>query len=362
MMSQTIDQKLIIVTNSGVNGGSFIIDYQVKGTNLSASRTLASLNADILYDSTSLRFNGSCEWLQQISMVNGYSQNAQSNASELDNHRAIRITVTGDEVNNSQGINGYNIENQYVTFVRINFIIVNQTSNATLMIKNVTNQAGLFSNPNNLPNSFEITNIALSDPILINEAPLPVKLISFTSSVNTNKVRLTWKTATEQNNKGFEIERKYKNENWISAGFINGMGNSNTEQEYKFDDKNLNSGSYNYRIKQIDYNGNHQYHNLSETVNVGAPKNFAVSQNYPNPFNPTTKIDFEVPLDSKVNITLFDISGKEIQTLLNEKKSAGYYSVAFNAVNLSSGTYFYRISGENGDRMFSETKKMTLIK
>ncbi|HEY5533969.1 MAG TPA: T9SS type A sorting domain-containing protein [Ignavibacteria bacterium] len=362
MMSQTIDQKLIIVTNSGVNGGSFIIDYQVKGTNLSASRTLASLNADILYDSTSLRFNGSCEWLQQISMVNGYSQNAQSNASELDNHRAIRITVTGDEVNNSPGINGYNIENQYVTFVRINFIIVNQTSNATLMIKNVTNQAGLFSNPNNLPNSFEITNIALSDPILINEAPLPVKLISFTSSVNTNKVRLTWKTATEQNNKGFEIERKYKNENWISAGFINGMGNSNTEQEYKFDDKNLNSGSYNYRIKQIDYNGNHQYHNLSETVNVGAPKNFAVSQNYPNPFNPTTKIDFEVPLDSKVNITLFDISGKEIQTLLNEKKSAGYYSVAFNAVNLSSGTYFYRISGENGDRMFSETKKMTLIK
>jgi hypothetical protein len=362
MMSQTIDQRLLLVTNSGINGGNFIVDYQVKGTNLSASRTLASLNTDIIYDTTSLKFNGCSEWLPQISVANGYSQNAQSNASELDNHRAIRITVTGDEVNNSTGINGYNIENQYVTFVRINFIILNQTANATLLIKNITNQAGLFANPNNLPNSFEITNIALSDPVLINDSPLPVKLISFTSSVNTNKVRLTWKTATEQNNKGFEIERKYKNENWISAGFINGKGNSNTEQEYKFDDKNLNSGSYNYRIKQIDYNGNYQYHNLSETVNVGAPKNFAVSQNYPNPFNPTTKIDFEVPLDSKVNITLFDISGKEVQTLLNEKKSAGYYSVAFNAVNLSSGTYFYRISGENGDRMFSETKKMTLIK
>jgi hypothetical protein len=362
MMSQTIDQRLLLVTNSGINGGNFIVDYQVKGTNLSASRTLASLNTDIIYDTTLLKFNGCSEWLPQISVANGYSQNAQSNASELDNHRAIRITVTGDEVNNSPGINGYNIENQYVTFVRINFIILNQTANATLLIKNITNQAGLFANPNNLPNSFEITNIALSDPILINDAPLPVKLISFTSSVNTNKVRLTWKTATEQNNKGFEIERKYKNENWISAGFINGKGNSNTEQEYKFDDKNLNSGSYNYRIKQIDYNGNYQYHNLSETVNVGAPKNFSVSQNYPNPFNPTTKIDFEVPLDSKVNITLFDISGKEVQTLLNEKKSAGYYSVAFNAVNLSSGTYFYRISGENGDRMFSETKKMTLIK
>jgi hypothetical protein len=362
MMSQTIDQRLLLVTNSGINGGNFIVDYQVKGTNLSASRTLASLNTDIIYDTTLLKFNGCSEWLPQISVANGYSQNAQSNASELDNHRAIRITVTGDEVNNSTGINGYNIENQYVTFVRINFIILNQTANATLLIKNITNQAGLFANPNNLPNSFEITNIALSDPVLINDSPLPVKLISFTSSVNTNKVRLTWKTATEQNNKGFEIERKYKNENWISAGFINGKGNSNTEQEYKFDDKNLNSGSYNYRIKQIDYNGNYQYHNLSETVNVGAPKNFAVSQNYPNPFNPTTKIDFEVPLDSKVNITLFDISGKEVQTLLNEKKSAGYYSVAFNAVNLSSGTYFYRISGENGDRMFSETKKMTLIK
>jgi len=88
------------------------------------------------------------------------------------------------------------------------------------------------------------------------------------------------------------------------------------------------------------------------------PKNFAVKQNYPNPFNPTTVIQYAVPKESEVSLVIYDILGKEVVTLVNGRKSAGRYSVNFNALNLPSGIYFYRLQA--GD--FSETKKMALLK
>ncbi len=88
------------------------------------------------------------------------------------------------------------------------------------------------------------------------------------------------------------------------------------------------------------------------------PDRYFLSQNYPNPFNPSTTIDFELPSDGKVSLIIYDISGKEIERLVNEFKSAGYYSFNFNASNLASGMYFYMISANE----FRLTKKMVLIK
>jgi len=88
------------------------------------------------------------------------------------------------------------------------------------------------------------------------------------------------------------------------------------------------------------------------------PNEFSLSQNYPNPFNPSTKINFSIPKNGFVTLKIFDILGKEVMTLVNEQKTAGTYDVQFNAVNFSSGTYFYRI--ESGD--FKDIKKMLLIK
>ncbi|QQS60527.1 T9SS type A sorting domain-containing protein [Candidatus Falkowbacteria bacterium] len=93
----------------------------------------------------------------------------------------------------------------------------------------------------------------------------------------------------------------------------------------------------------------------SQTV---LPKDFKLTQNYPNPFNPSTKINYELPSDGIVSIKLFNVSGKEVATLVNEVKTAGYYTVTFNASNLPSGAYFYRLEAES----FIETKKMLLIK
>ncbi|MFZ1321262.1 MAG: T9SS type A sorting domain-containing protein [Ignavibacteria bacterium] len=195
---------------------------------------------------------------------------------------------------------------------------------------------------------------------------LPVELTSFTSSVINSVVVLNWGTSSELNNSGFDIERSdvkgQTSKVWTKIGSVTGNGTSTVGHNYSYTDRNLSSGTYSYRLKQIDFNGNFEYFNLSNEVNIGIPTKFELSQNYPNPFNPSTKINYDLPVDGKVSLIIFDLSGKEVKTLVNEVKTAGYYTVNFNGANLSSGVYFYRINLEGQGISFAEIKKMTLIK
>jgi trimeric autotransporter adhesin len=197
--------------------------------------------------------------------------------------------------------------------------------------------------------------------------PLPVELTSFTASIDRRDVHLNWTTASEMNNSGFIVERTLvRSENtpaeWINTGFVEGNGTTNETQNYSFTDRGLNSGKYNYRLKQIDYNGNFEYFNLSGEVVIGVPDKFDLSQNYPNPFNPTTKINFDLPFDSKVMMKIFDITGREIITLVNEVHEAGYYTVTFDSKGIASGVYFYRIIAEGNSQQFVKTKRMILVR
>ncbi|HEY6437652.1 MAG TPA: T9SS type A sorting domain-containing protein, partial [Ignavibacteriaceae bacterium] len=186
---------------------------------------------------------------------------------------------------------------------------------------------------------------------------LPVELVSFTADFLDNKVRLRWQTATEINNYGFEVERKLNENDWNSLGFVEGYGNSSSPKAYLFTDNTLVGGSkFQYRLKQIDTDGQFKYSDIVEVEIL--PDRFDLFQNYPNPFNPTTKIRYQLPVESKVVIKIYDILGSEVVTLLNEEKEPGSYEVEFNATSLSSGTYIYRIVA--GD--FVEMKKMVLMK
>lgn len=189
---------------------------------------------------------------------------------------------------------------------------------------------------------------------------LPVELSSFVSTIQRNSVTLKWETSSEINNSGFEIERKLTDNNeWTKIAFVNGFGNSNELKSYNYKDNSLNTGNYNYRLKQIDYNGNFEYFELANEVIIGVPLQFELSQNYPNPFNPSTKINFSLPVDGNVKLDVFDISGKLVKTLINnEFKPANYYTVEFNGADFSSGTYFYTIQSGNN----VETRKMVLVK
>jgi hypothetical protein len=188
---------------------------------------------------------------------------------------------------------------------------------------------------------------------------LPVELSSFTASPNNRDLYLNWSTLTESNNSGFDIERKaFTTDNWTKVGFVTGNGTSSVPHDYTFCDRNLTSGIYTYRLKQTDFNGNYEYHNLNGEVIIGVPKSLQLIQNYPNPFNPSTTISFELPVEGKVTLKVFNTSGKEVAVLVNEERSAGYYSVNFDASNLSSGVYYCRLEANEVIRVM----KMAVVK
>ncbi|MFA5403789.1 MAG: T9SS type A sorting domain-containing protein [Ignavibacteria bacterium] len=189
---------------------------------------------------------------------------------------------------------------------------------------------------------------------------MPIELISFTSLVEKNIVRLRWITGKEINNTGFSIERTSSGspENWQNIGFLKGKGTSNYTITYEFTDRNLLQGKYKYRLKQTDYNGNFEYYYLTGEVIVGIPAKYELMQNYPNPFNPSTSISYALPKDGFVNLKIYDVLGREIKTLINEFKKANVYSIEVDASNLSSGIYYYKINVAG----YTDIKKMMYIK
>jgi hypothetical protein len=197
----------------------------------------------------------------------------------------------------------------------------------------------------------------------IPDPALPVELTSFTATSSNSSTILVWKTATEVNNYGFEVLRRVVSNSqalassWGKIGFVQGNGTSNAPHEYSFTDQKLSSGSFAYRLKQVDNNGTFKYSQETE-VSIAVPKVFALSQNFPNPFNPSTMISFDLPVKSFVSLKVFDLIGREVASIVSEEMSAGNYTRQWNAANMSSGIYFYRLQAGS----FSETKKLVLLR
>jgi hypothetical protein len=199
---------------------------------------------------------------------------------------------------------------------------------------------------------------------------IPVELTGFTAEMSNGLVALNWQTATETNNRGFEIQRKTGNYNWQTVGFVSGKGTTTQMSHYTYSDNPVgvtNLSKITYRLKQLDYDGKVNY---SKEINVeftGAPKTFSLDQNYPNPFNPATVIRYAVPTESKVRVVVYNVSGEVVKELVNEVQSAGFHESTFSSnsgTNLSSGIYFYSIEATplNGNNAFKQTKKMILLK
>ena len=200
---------------------------------------------------------------------------------------------------------------------------------------------------------------------------VPVELISFTASANQNIVTLNWSTSTETNNRGFEIEksqmstaegvsrqgRKLKSQKWLQVGFVEGKGTTTESHCYTFTDKETFSGSYQYRLKQIDFDGSYHYSNIIE-VSVTFQLTFSLDQNYPNPFNPTTAIDYSIAKDGNVSLKIYNVLGQQVADLVNGNMKAGLYHVTFDAAKFASGVYYYRLQEDNNVMI----KKMVLIK
>jgi photosystem II stability/assembly factor-like uncharacterized protein len=200
----------------------------------------------------------------------------------------------------------------------------------------------------------------LAGTMLKYSLPVPVELTSFTAATSMGKVTLNWRTATELNNRGFEIQRKVDDNSWVVIAFKNGNGTTTSPNNYSYSDNisGLNANKLSYRLKQLDFNGQAQYSPVVLVDNI-VPVSYSVSQNYPNPFNPSTVIKYQLPENSFVNLKVYNSLGQEVSTLVNGMVNAGTYEVQFNASKLTSGVYYYVIkAGEN----FVQTKKMMLVK
>jgi len=196
---------------------------------------------------------------------------------------------------------------------------------------------------------------------------VPVEFTSFSASANGKEVTLSWSTATEVNNQGFEVQRKFGSNDFVTIGSIKGHGTTTSPNNYSYVDKLVDPGKYFYRLKQIDFGGTFEYSNEIE-VEVRSVDKYTLEQNYPNPFNPTTRISWQSPVSSRQVLKVFDVLGNEVATLVNEEKEAGNYEIEFNAEKLSSGVssrggyasgvYFYQLRAGN----FTDTKKMILLR
>ncbi len=186
---------------------------------------------------------------------------------------------------------------------------------------------------------------------------------------------LRWKTGTETNNKGFEIQRSENRDQsavggseWKIIGYVEGNGTTTESHLYNFIDNKVETGLYSYRLKQIDFDGSFEYSAIVDVEVNNIPLEFSLSQNYPNPFNPVTTIEYSIPdvISNRqqpernlfVTLKVYDILGNEVSTLVNDEKPAGKYEVKFNGNILPSGIYFYRLTSGS----YSAVKKLVLLK
>lgn len=199
-----------------------------------------------------------------------------------------------------------------------------------------------------------------------NNNTLPVELIYFEAIPQVESILVKWGTATEIENYGFEVQRSTDLISFEVLEFIFGHGTTFSTHHYVYVDSPLISGTYYYRLKQIDTNGGFE---ITDTISATlitssliedeiSQIEFSLSQNFPNPFNPSTVISFQLSAASKVNLKVFDVLGNEIAVILNEEKNTGRYDVVFNSSNLTSGIYYYQLSAGN----LVQTKKMILLK
>jgi hypothetical protein len=257
---------------------------------------------------------------------------------------------------------------------QMSFTINNMTSNTYFRLRgtnqglNVPNETDANGNP--LSDTL-ITNSAAaafadlwfySNPVFVSASPtVPVEMESFGADCGNGSVVLKWATATETNNKGFEIEKSRNNKSWNNIGFVTGNGTTANKIQYSYTDNSDVAGVIYYRIKQIDFDGAYKY---SKVIQINAnPLSFELGQNYPNPFNPSTTISYSLPKSSRVTLKVFDMLGKEVATLIDSEMQAGRYKTEFNSTlqngkTLSSGVYIYKLQAEG----FSMERKMLMLK
>ncbi len=195
---------------------------------------------------------------------------------------------------------------------------------------------------------------------------LPVEMTSFIAVGGDSRVNLRWRTESEYNNHHFNLYRSHeRNIQGELIVQIPGNGTCANSHDYTYSDRRVqNEITYYYHIVDIAFDGSESIHSLvaSATPSAAAlgilPLKYSLAQNYPNPFNPSTRITYGIKNAEMVHLTIHDVLGREVATLVNQFQKPNTYRVVFDASSLPPGMYFYQL--ETGS--FKSAKKMTLSK
>jgi len=326
--------------NTNINYPDYVISIAINMQSGSGSAAVVTL--EFTYNATDLSFPSEPVKGTDYFLNGGFDSYPTQNITRPSGN-AIRISLFtfGTPVS---------LSTTPTTIIELHLNILNAAGNSYLTWV-TTEIVGVFGNPPYTPGNWPNRN----------DTPLPVELFSFTANEKNEKIELNWKTKTEVNNYGFEIERAIAGENeerlWTKLGFVEGHGNSNSTKSYHFTDSNPWGGSkFVYRLKQIDTDGEYEY---SDEVEIELlPTKYELYQNYPNPFNPVTNIKFSFPEDTRASIKIYDILGSLVDELVSKEYKAGFHKVEFNATNYASGIYIYRLETAN----FTNVKKMMIVK
>ena len=227
---------------------------------------------------------------------------------------------------------------------------------------------------------------------LLTDGMLPIQLVSWTAHPTPQgRVEMNWKTLSEVNNYGFEVQRRGRGQQqgqWVQLGFVRGHGTTTEPQEYSFVDSTVSAGQWSYRLKQTDLDSQFRFSPeilvdvLTGVDDDAVPRRYALFQNYPNPFNPSCRLKFDLPRTSFVTLKVYDVLGREVATVVNEERQAGRYEIQFDAnlsgtgaqskSGLASGVYLYRLQASAQSKQapmesaqtatFTASGKMILLK
>jgi hypothetical protein len=199
----------------------------------------------------------------------------------------------------------------------------------------------------------------------ITDHSVPVALSSFTATGHENSIEVSWTSQTEIDALAYHLYRsdtEYGKFEEIAR--IDAAGNSETPSSYSYMDEDVTVGqTYYYQLADEDYEGNLRYHGVVFASASTVPGSYALLPNYPNPFNPTTAIGYQTPEAGHVTLTIYNVVGQEVRTLVDAHQDAGSYTIMWdskdnNGQHLNSGVYFCTMKA--GD--FSDTRKMVLMK
>jgi streptogramin lyase len=211
--------------------------------------------------------------------------------------------------------------------------------------------------PNMTCGTYAFDRVGEVEDYIIQGGQLAVELRSFEAVPGDRSVTLRWSTATETDNDHFEVLR-----DGDMVGRVAGAMNSTVANSYSWADANVHNGvEYHYSLIAVDANGTRKELgsvNATPSTEAAVITEYALHQNYPNPFNPTTSISFDLVQVGHVNLSIYNLLGQRVATLVNGTMESGRHVVAFNAGALPSGVYIYRLEAD----AFVSQRKMMLMK